>query len=185
MPVAVRPAGWREALQRETERASDPNYWLEIFQDRPEILHRLIADLFQAAHGVDRVPTVDDLWDLLGEAKYSVHPFGQAFNELVGNRNRQEIAAKAGLYPATLRRYCAADRPIVTTDVEGSMRRIELIARACDVHPSYFAEWRRLWIMALLDRAFQVKPALSYAMFQRLAGFERRRANARSNEEES
>lgn len=180
--AVLRPAGWREALQRETERASDPNYWLQIFDDRPEILHRLIADLFQAVHGIQQIPTVDDLWDLLGDVKYSTLPFGEAFVQLLtSDRNIAQIAEVAGLHPYTLRRYVAATRPIVTTDVEGSMRRIELIARACDVHPSYFAEWRRLWIMALIDRAFQVKPDLSFALFERLAGFERRSVNGRSN----
>lgn len=185
MATALKAAGWREALQRETERASDPNYWLQIFEDRPEVLHRLIADLFQAAHGVERVPAADDLWDLVSAPSYSNLAFGQAFELIVGDRPRAEVAEKAGLFAGTLRRYVTGARPIVTTDVEGSMRRIELVARACDVHPSFFAEWRRLWIMALLDRAFEVKPDMSYAMFQRLAGFERRRSNARSNGNDS
>lgn len=181
MTAATKPVGWREALSREAERATDPNYWLEIFTERPEVLHRLIADLFQAAHGVDKIPSVDDMWDLLAEPVYSNHRFGEAFTAVVGSRLRSEVAEKAGLFPTTLKRYVSNERPVVTTDVEGSMRRIELIARAVDVHPSYFAEWRRLWIMALLDRAYQVNPDLSYALFQRFAGFERRRSNGRLN----
>jgi hypothetical protein len=185
MALTTKPAGWKEALQRESDRASDPDYWIAIFTQRPEILHRLIADLFQAAHGVDRIPSVDDLWDLIAPPAYSNRPFGEAFEEILGSRDPAEIAEKAGLYRGTLSRYVRCVRPIVTSDVEGSMRRIELIARALDVHPSYFAEWRRLWVMALLDRAFQVRPELSYAMFQRLAGFERRTQNARSDRNHS
>jgi len=61
---------------------------------------------------------------------------------------------------------------VTLRDPAGSMYQIEAIARVLRVHPSYFVEWRRLWILALLDDAFAAQPHLSIGVWKRFSSHE-------------
>jgi len=179
----ARPAkadGWKRVLeQRPEEDTTDAAYWSGVLADRPDVLHRLLADVHRSAYGATRPPTLEDLWDLVGEPAFSHEPFPVAFREVLGDRSMSQIAMRAGMHRATLLRYVTEERPIVSAqDLDGSMRRLEVVARALVVHPSYFSEWRRLWIMTLIDGAFSGRPELSVSVYRRFSAVVTR--NARS-----
>lgn len=181
--------GWQQLLASHPlgEESAHAGFWQEYLAEHPDVLHRLLADVFQATYGVDRPPTLDELWDLVATPEYSLQPFGQALLDALGNRSVRSLAAQIGpgMHHSLITRYIRGDRDIVSvTDIPGSMARIEIIAKALRVHPSYFAEWRRMWLMSLLDAAFARQPNLSVGVWKRFSGFQSdrvgRRVNARS-----
>lgn len=180
--------GWQRLLETHPlgEESAHPEFWQEYLAQHPDVLHRLLADVYQATYGADKPPTLDELWDLVAKPEYSVQPFGRAVQDALGNRSVRSLAVQVGIHQSLLTRYMTGERDIVSIrDPRGSMARIEHVARALRVHPSYFAEWRRLWVMSLLDAAFASQPALSVGVWKRFSGFQDnrvgRRVNARSD----
>lgn len=180
-------AGWQRVLEDHPlgSQSADPTFWERYLDEHPDVLHRLLADVYQAAYGVDRPPTLDELWDLVATPEFSVKPFGEALLDALAGRSVRSLAVQIGIHQTLLTRYMTGERDIVSVrDPIGSMRRIELVAKALRVHPAYFAEWRRLWLMSLLDSAFVAQPALSIGVWKRFSGFSGARVgrlvNARS-----
>lgn len=160
-------------------RTGSPDFWVEYLAEHPDVLHRLLADVYQAVHGADRPPTLDDLWALVAHQEFSSKVFGDAVVELLGKRSVRWLAQQVGVHHSVMTRFVRGERPITSVhDTKGSMARIEAVAKALRVHPSHFGEWRRLWIMSLLDGAFATNPNLSVGIFRRFASLED--PNARS-----
>lgn len=172
MARPVRAEGWKRVLERhpEGDQSEDPGFWEGVLRDRPDVLHRLLADVHRSTYGASRPPTLEDLWQAVASPSFSNAPFGQAFTEALGDRTASSVAARAGMHRKTLMRFVSEERPVVSPqDPVGSMRRIEVISRALGVHPSYFSEWRRLWVMSLIDMAFSDRPELSVSVYRRFS----------------
>lgn len=178
----ARPAkadGWKRVLEQHEHGAQteDEGFWEEYLREHPDVLHRLLADVYRMTHGTTQPPTLDQLWETVAVPAFSALPFPEAFADVLNGRSMSAIAARAGIHKTTLLRHLNGERPIVSiNDPLGSMRRIEIIAEAVGVHPSYFAEWRRLWIMTLLDDAFIGRPDLSVGLYRRYTSVRRRPA---------
>lgn len=174
--------GWKSFMAEHPlgEESGSEDFWCQYLDQNPDVLHRLLADVYQATYGAERPPSLDDLWDLMSAPRFSRAPFGEAVTDLLGSRSITWLAQQAGMAQPALSRLINGQRPIVIrNDPKGSMQRIEQVARALRVHPSYFEEWRRLWIMALLDSAFAGRPDLSIGVFRRYSGFEKSHMNGR------
>lgn len=169
---------WEEALDAHKiyEGSFDPIFWRQYLAEHPEVLHHILADLHQVAGAKGRPANLDDIWELVAP-KYSERPFPEAFLEVKGGRSIRQIAMSVGLHHQTVLRYLSGALPVVSRhDVAGSMRRLELFAKALGVKPSYFAEWRRLWVMSVIDVALEQRPNLSVAIYRRFSGQETRSA---------
>lgn len=185
--------GWRKVLGAHplAGQAGDPDFWNDYLATHPDVLHRLLADIYQATHGAQRPPTLDDLWDLVSAPRFSMQPFGESVRELLAERGHsiRWLALQIGIHQTVLNRTLTGENAVVSIkDPKGSMKRIEIVAAALRVHPSFFMEWRRLWIMSLLDGIFEQQPALSVEVYRRYAGLQERirpRPNARSGGDES
>lgn len=170
-------AGWQRVLEDHPHGAhsSDPAFWEQYLDEHPDVLHRLLADVYQATYGVEKPPTLDELWDLVATPEFSVKPFGEAVVDALGGRSVRSLALQVGIHQTLLTRYMTGERDIVATrgvdPVGESMRRLEVVAKALRVHPAYFSEWRRLWLMSLLDAAFTRQPSLSVGVWKRFSGF--------------
>lgn len=163
-----------ERIEREHElvhRTIDPEFWREYLDDHPAVLHHLLADLYRAtANTKERPGSVEDLWGLVSP-KVSNLPFTQAVLELLGDRSLRALALQMRMHHTTLMRLINGERDIVIADrPDYSMMRLETIARALRVHPSYFVEWRRLWIMSFIDHAIAEQPDLSMGIYRKFAG---------------
>lgn len=155
------------------EESSSPDFWEGYLADNPDVLHRLLADIYTATYGSEKPPTLDDLWEMMATPRFTTQGFGEAVLDLLGDRSIRWLAQQVGTSHHQLSRYLNGSRPIISIhDHKGSMRRVESIATALHVHPSYFVEWRRLWVMSLIDSAFAAQPSLSVGMFRRFSGFE-------------
>lgn len=168
-------AGWQQVLAEHPhgEDSARPEFWEAFLAERPEVLHRLLADVYQATYGTERPPTLDELWDLVATPEFSVKPFGEALQDLLAGRSVRWLAMQIGLHPSLLQRYISGERDVVgeRRPPAESMHRLELIAKVLRTHPSYFSEWRRLWLMSLFDAAFATQPSLSVAVWKRFSGF--------------
>lgn len=169
--------GW-ETAAREHEQIEDsaqPGFWRGALQQDPEIMHRLLGDLWnaaQAAKGQTRVsmPTVDEVFRLV-IPRYSNEAFPAALKEALDKRSVRWLAGRLHLHHGTVNRWATGQRDIVNMhDPEGSMAQIAAIAKECGVHPAFFAEWRRLWILLLLDDAFSFHPNLSIGVWKKFSG---------------
>jgi hypothetical protein len=101
---------------------------------------------------------------------FTNEPFGEAVYALLGKRSVRWLASQLHMAHVPLLRILKGERALVNIhDPKRSMLRIEAVARVLKVHPSYFAEWRRLWIMTLLDAAFAERPNLSIGVYRKFA----------------
>ena len=150
--------------------SDDPDDWARYFDANPEVMHHLLRDVYVATRGPEHRPSLDDLWKMLEEPRFTDLPFVDAALQLLGDRSLRWLSVQVGMSLGTVHNLMNGKRPVVKPQrVPESMREIEKFARAFRVHPSYFSEWRRLWLMSLLDSAFAAKPELSAALFQRYA----------------
>jgi len=171
---------WQRLLDGHQHGADSetPEFWEQYLADHPDVLHRLLADIYTATYGSEKPPTLDDLWEMMAVPQFSTETFGPAVLDLLGDRSVRWLASQIGTSHVQLSRYLNGSRPIVSVhDHRGSMKRIESIARVLRVHPSFFVEWRRLWMMSLIDSAFSAQPSLSIGMFRRFSGFEKAAAS--------
>lgn len=165
-------SGWETAARElDVARTASQDFWRTYLADHPDVMHHLLADLYQATRGVDAPPaTLDDLWGLVAP-QFSNAPFGEAVKTLLAGRSVRWLAGELHLHHSFVLRVLNGQRDLVSLrDPQESMRRIEEIARVLKVHPSYFAEWRRLWLMFLLDQAFEAHPNLSIGVYKRFSG---------------
>lgn len=158
------------------EPSASEEFWVRYLDENPDVLHRLLADVYEATYGAEAPPTLDDLWKLMSaQPRYASVPFGEAVVDALGGRSINWLAGQAGVSQSVLSRLINGLKPVVNIkDIRGSMYRLERIAAVLRVHPSYFAEWRRMWIMTLLDSAFTAQPTLSIGVYRRYSAFDRR-----------
>lgn len=165
-----------------SDRTHSAEFWREFFRERPDALQTLLGDVYviskahaNGARGGRRRHNagdggLDDLWGLV-TPKFSTKPFGDAVRDLMGPKESlRAFAAKTGMHHQTLARLMSGQRPVEKLyDPNGSMALLEQVAAGAGVHPSYFAEWRRLWLLSLLDVALTAHPNASIALFRKHA----------------
>lgn len=139
----VREPGWDAYLaEHEHGQASaSPDFWDRFLQEHPDVLHRMLADIWAVTRGAETPPSLEDLWDIVTAPRFATGPFGEAVISALNGRSVRWLGVQAGIPQSTLHKLISGERPVVVVDdPEGSMRRLEQIARALRVHPSYFAE---------------------------------------------
>lgn len=158
--------------------SSDPSetseFWLALFKARPDVLHRLIADVYKIVAGtVQRVPTTDELMALFERQEFTVKPFPDAVRELLGARSVRWLAGQLGQHHNQVQRVINGERPLILVrDIEGSMIHLNEYAQALGVHPAYFAEWRRLWTLLVIEQAMNAEPSAAVGVYRRFSGFQ-------------
>lgn len=175
-------SSWRDVVESHDlmEPSRSSAFWEGYLEQNPDVMHRILADLYQATAGTREAPdSLEDLWAVVTPS-FSQEEFGDAVRTLLGDDSIRSLAMRTGYHHSQILRWLKGDYPIVMLhDVDGSMKRIERVAKALRVHPSHFAEWRRLWAMTLIDSAFETNPNLSVTFFRKFSRLEQTNANAR------
>ena len=166
--------GWDEVITKHhlVEHSDQWQFWDAYFAEHPDALHRVLADLFQVTQNgkASRPSSLEELWGLV-TPQFSNEPFADAVRAQLGGRSVRWLASRIGISQPYLVRLMNGQKPVVSKhDPKGSMLRLEAVARGLKIHPSYFAEWRRLWVMSLIDTVFESQPNLSIAFFQKFSG---------------
>lgn len=168
---------WEKAAREHELVPQMPNrdFWVAYLTENQDIMYRLLADLHSASatsKGQDpkRLPTVEELRALVTHS-YSSDSFGVALKKALGDRSVRWLAGRLGMHHSKIARLISGENSVVLlNDPVESMKRIESISKELRVHPSYFSEWRRLWVMSLIDGMFESQPNLSIGMWKKFAG---------------
>lgn len=154
--------------------------WLDFFTDNPDIVHKILGDIYvitkadaatQKKSG--RRPrhingNLDELWKMI-TPRYATEPFGPAVQELIGTQSIRQFSGKIPMHYWSLIRLMRGERQIVNPyDIESSMKTLELVAKAGKVHPTYFSEYRQLYIFSMFRDLFAQNPNFTIGVVQRL-----------------
>lgn len=163
------------------DRGATRDFWVELFDERPDVLHQLLGDIYLITKAHRDEPRGGRRRGKAGEGNltellemvtptFSNKAFPEAIKDLMGGMSVRAFAPRTGIPFQSLQRLINGDRPLERLyDPKGSMRLLEQIAAGGKVHPSYFMEWRRLWLMMRLDDALAAKPNLSVGLFRKYA----------------
>lgn len=156
----------------------DSEFWRELLERQPEIMHRLLADAHKmAADNPAAIPSLEELGAMFQAPRFTNEPFEAAVRELLGDRSVRWLASKMKVHHSQVQRMISGERSLMSLRSSPSemMERIEQFARAFSVHPAYFAEWRRLWTLGVLDQVMAMDPRMSIHFWQRFGRREPRR----------
>jgi hypothetical protein len=175
-------ADWERAAEMYpvTQYTGDKAFWTFFFEQRPDVLHQLLGDLYLITKVHEKAErrggrrarmvngNLDELWGML-TPRYANVGFGDAVRELMGDASLRQFAARIPMHHHSLARLMNGERQVVNPhDAEGSMRLLESVARAGGVHPAYFAEWRELYVLHALHEVFTAHPNLSIGVVKKL-----------------
>lgn len=158
--------------------------WVAFFDRNPDAMHQILGDIFvitKAAQATvkksGRRPrhvngSLDELYTMI-TPRYATVPFGDAMNDLIGESSIRKFAAKIPMHYWSLIRLMKGERQIINPyDVESSMITLEMIAKAGGVAPSYFLEYRTLYIMKVFRDVFAAKPNATIGLMNKLRDLE-------------
>lgn len=162
--------------------------WRQHWEDHPDTFLQVLGDIYRVykseeakrngtanPQGGRRKTTINgnmaELWSLVTPT-FSMEPFPEAFAALQGKRSLRQIARAAGMQPSSLVRYLgrsSAARLATGRRDRPGRYELEQIARALDVHPAYFREWRELVIAEYLAGVLATKPNLSISLLKAMS----------------
>lgn len=150
---SVEAVDWDVALGR------DINLFGRILRD--------ILKLEQAVPGrpgprpsLDQHAAIRRMMQLLGK-DFTILPFHEAFQVLAAGRSVRHVARIVGLNKSQVAR-------LLTGENEADGFQMRVVAEAFGKHPSYFLEWRILYITAALVRRMEWSPETTIRMFRQL-----------------
>jgi hypothetical protein len=165
-------ADWDNARTWFRERSIDE--WVAVLADG-HTMGKILADLLREAQAeaqrdagkvkIGRRPrvangTMADVHALM-ETKYATIPFAQSLPELIGERSLRAFAQRAGMPHQTIQKMISGEARL-------EMWRLEALAKAGRVHPSYFMEWREGHVLTYLAELLASRPNLSIKASQAL-----------------
>ena len=151
--------------------------WVDFFDHRPDVLHAILGDIYVVTKSDDakregrgrdgrRVMPKDanlaDLWDMI-TPRYSMDVFPVAFKELQGDRSLRAMSYKIGIDHRELSRMLLGKQTL-------TLYALDLIATKCRVNPTFFSEYRILYVQEALGAIMAAKPNLSIGVIKRLTG---------------
>lgn len=154
--------------------------WVTFFEtaDGFKSFGRLIGDIYQKAkieedreNGIRRLgrkprvaTSLDEVMATVFPEQFSNDPFPVAFEHLLNGRSQRQFAMRCGVNQSTLSRFLAGvSKPDLYT-----MARV---AEAAKVPPSYFVEWRALYVGTLFTKILIEYPHLGIAAIKKLRSF--------------
>jgi len=141
--------------------------WHSHFTEQPDVLLQMLGDVFRVYKSEQRKAagtsnpqggrrrnhiegSLEELLEIV-QPKFSVKPFRDALEDLLGQRSLNWLALKAGQNSRVFRRKISGQRPLSRYDME-------VIAQALDVHPAYFLEWRIETVTQMVANVMVAQP---------------------------
>lgn len=145
--------------------------WERVFTQDPAIMGSIIGDILKAAAAegtTGRRPHLSadassgpQLRQLMGE-DHTLLPFTEAFTLLVADMRLSTVAVKTGIPKTKVWRLLHGHATPSADDMEK-------IAVGFKRHPSFFAEWRVNWVLALLACRLDRLPEATVGYYRRLS----------------
>lgn len=144
--------------------------WRKAFESDIDLFARLVKDILkldQAQPGrpgprpaLDYEQGVARLRQYMGQ-DYSMEPFEASLKNLANGRSIRALARKTGLSKNHIHR-------LLTGEIEADAYAMREIARAFDKHPSFFAEWRAMWVANAIVERLMNQPESSIVLYRKL-----------------
>lgn len=155
----------------------DDKAWMEFF-DSPageHALGRILGDIYDfvkaveereaGIHRVGRRPrrdgSLEDVYKTVFPTPYTMDPFVTAMETLLAGRSQRAFAPKVPMSQTDLSRLL---RGVMAPDIT----LLERIAAAAKVHPSYFVEWRAMYVSSMVERALMARPNIGVRAYRTL-----------------
>jgi len=172
--MSQRAKEWQATLDRiEAEVPGTKEIdWAALFSADPKILGDLVNDVIKinisekgrpgkrSAQNAEDIEA--DLKKLTGE-DYAIRPFPQAFREAMEGRSLRQVAAASHTDKMILHR-------ILKGTQEPTSEQIELIAAAVKKDPSYFMEYRVLYVCSVIYQMMMTSSEAATIQFNKLKG---------------
>lgn len=156
---------------------SDIN-WESALERDIELFGRIIRDILKLEQAVPGRPGPRPSLDVNAATRrinqlfgndFTILPFPEALRILTGGRSIRYVAARVGLPKDTIHRVCSGK-------IEPDGYLMKTVAEAFDKHPSYFLEWRMLYITQAVMRRLEWSPETTIDLFRTLDGQRKRSA---------
>lgn len=159
----------RAAMILEQFNSVEKLRWRKAFETDIDLFARLVKDILkldQAQPGrpgprpaLDYEQGVARLRQYMGQ-DYAMDEFPVALKALANGRSIRSLARKTGLSKNHIHR-------LLTGDIEPDAFAMTEIARAFDKHPSFFLEWRAMWVANAIVNRMVSQPESSVALYRR------------------
>lgn len=169
MPAAKgRGADWENATSQFPSVKLGVEDWVQFFTRRPDVITAILGDIFREVKAQEQrengsAPTgrrpkavngsLAELESMI-TPRYADVPFAESLPELIGDRSLRAFAARVPMNHHTLTRMMRGELKL-------EMWRLELIAAAGRVQPSYFLEWRVAYVQECIEIAMFKAPHLA------------------------
>lgn len=186
-PIAVRPkstdvdlsefiaAGkvpWEDRAERIRKRfpTVDVLDWEDALARDVDLFGRIIRDILKLEQAVPGRPGPRPSLDVFAATRrmqhfwgndFSLEPFPEALKLLAGQRSIRNLAHRVKLRKSYM-------NMLLNGQVEPDGFVMRLCAEAFDKHPSYFLEWRILYVVAAVVRRLEWSPEASVSLFRKL-----------------
>ena len=172
-------ADWENARRWFTTPTQDQ--WVARMNSDPDVFTAILSDIFRETKAererragkarIGRRPKVidgslDELWAMI-TPRYAMEDFPQALTGLREGESDAAFARKVNLSRRTLDH-------MVSGKVRLEMWRMERIAKACEVSPAYFREYRESFVLTVVAQMLQGNPNLSVKFARAFSGKGRR-----------
>lgn len=174
-------ADWKAARLIAPVEEYGSEQWRTHWQDNPDAFLQVLGDVYRIykseeakangtanPQGGRRKTTIDgniaELWSLVTPT-FSMDAFPEAFRAAQGKRSLRQVAMRSGLSPSSIVRFLKHTKTKRTPD----RYDIERIAKALDVHPAYFREWREMVVSEFLMGVLVAKPNLSISLLKAIS----------------
>lgn len=144
--------------------------WRKAFESDIDLFGRLVKDILkldQAQPGrpgprpaLDYAQGVARLKQYMGQ-DYSLDDFQHSLRDLANGRSIRSIARKTGLSKNHVHR-------LLTGEVQPDGYAMRAVAEAFGKHPSYFPEWRAMWITNAMVNRLEGNPESSIVLYRKL-----------------
>ena len=144
--------------------------WIEFFQTSlgSHSFGRIVGDIYGEIRAQEEkkkgnvrvgrratlpVRPFDEVIETVFPQQYTMEPFHVAFKEILEGRSQKEFAAKVPMSQPSLSRILSGSK-------RPNMGMIESMATAAHMNPSYFVEYRALWLSKLVMETYIKNPNL-------------------------
>lgn len=144
--------------------------WNKEFTKDPDLFARVLRDILKLDQAQPGRPGPRPSLDVHEATKrlrqymgldYSMLPFQEAFQILTNNKPYRQVAAKVGLNRNLVYR-------LLKGEVDPDSYAMREIAKAYDKHPSYFLEYRNMYITNAILNRLEYSPDASINVYRKL-----------------
>lgn len=160
----------RAALIKERFPNIDEFDWSAALEDDLELFGRILRDILKLEQAVPGRPGPRPSLDVSAATKriqqlfgddFTIAPFDEALRVLAGDRSIRHVARITGLNKDTVHR-------LMRGDIEPDGFIMRQCAEAFNKHPSYFLEWRELYIVKTIMSRLNWSPETTVDIFKKL-----------------